>query len=343
MTSTETATGSPAMCKADAARHVLAGVAIVAALIVWPAVATAELRTGSHGNPYPDDPPTASPTTPKFDWVAIQYDDAAGSIVATVRFATPLADPAYTSALRPWSYSITLGDYFSTICVGTDRTWLRIYGRLGDAEPAELHNVGDFENATPDLIVAETFSADRSEITLTVTDPSLVGLNLICADAEVEKDDDEHFKYGSSSFGFLLDGFGRLDGEIEREAEYSMRDNIEFLDRDWGRKPTQPRRTLALAIKCRRTVLRDRVACKATGRLRSVPGRPRIRLRGRLEFPDPFRHAFAGPRWRYAVRGDVRWKRCPRAVQPPSRLIGKPCSIRIRWRDTRDLSHAVLR
>jgi hypothetical protein len=304
-------------------------------------IANAELRTGSRGNPYPDERPAASPTRPFFERVSLRYDTTAGTVVATIRFAAPLAHPSETSALRPWTYRVTLGDYFSTICAGGDGTWLVISGRLGDDTGAQLNDLGDFEDATPSVAVAEVFSEDRQEITLSVTDSSLVGLNLICSDASIKRDDDERNKWTTSSSGFLLDGFSPLDGEIAREAEYSLRNGIEFLDRDWGR-PRKPRRHLNLRINCRRTVLRDTVSCTSSGVLRSVPGRPRITLQGRLVFPDPFRFEFLGPRWRYSMRGDIQWRRWPRSIDPPRRLIGKRCSLPLRWRGTRDLSSAVL-
>jgi hypothetical protein len=303
--------------------------------------ANAEIRTGSHGNPYADEGPAGSPTHPKFESVSLRYDTTAATIEATIRFETGLADPTQTSALRPYSYAVTLGDYLGSVCTGGPGTWLELQGRLGDDAPGALVDFLDLNNRTPNPVVTEEFNADRSALMLRIADPRLAELNLMCAAAEIRRDDDDRFRYGSSSFSFLLDGFSRLDGELVAEAESSMRDNIEFLDRDLGR-PGKSRDHLNLRIRCARR-FRDTVRCDASGTLRSTPGRPRITVKGDLVFPQPYRSAALGPRWNYTVNGRLAWRRCPSFMKPPPRLRGRPCQITVRWRGTRDLSSAVLR
>jgi hypothetical protein len=173
-----------------------------------------------------------------------------------------------------------------------------------------------------------------------VNHPSLVGLNLICANAELNKDDDRRSRFTSGTFEFLFDGFSRLDGALEREAEYALRDQIEFVDRDLA-NPRRARSNLKLDINCRRTLLRERVRCTTTGRFRQTPGRPRLRLRGTMTFPIPYRERDLETAWRYSMHGALIWRRCPRALNPPPQLIGRRCRLPLRWRGRRDLSSAV--
>jgi hypothetical protein len=114
--------------------------ALTAGVAAWPAGATAELRTDSHRNPYLNHPDErrGTPANPVVQSARIRFDRSAGNIEAAIRFSTPIADPALTSALRPYWYAVTVGDFTGGICVGGERTWLRIHGRLGDPGKAEL-------------------------------------------------------------------------------------------------------------------------------------------------------------------------------------------------------------
>jgi hypothetical protein len=305
---------------------------------VFAQVATGEIRTGSHSDKFADSEPTGSPTRPVFDHVTLRYDSTAGSLQAVITFTTGLADPAQTSALRPWSYRVSVGDFLGSVCTGDLDTWLYIEGRLGSDQPAQLVDVLDIDDSTPDPSVSTQFNADRSQLTLAVTDPRLIGLNLICAEATVAKDDDPKYQYQSGSFPFLLDGFSRLDGEITRDAQQNLEDNIGFLDRDWGR-PGKARKFWSQHIRCRR-LYRDTVSCRSSSLLPSVPGRPRLTLHGTLVFPQPYREDGIETRWTHHMRGSVSWKHCPRRLKVPRRLVGKPCHLNVRWTGHGDLTHS---
>jgi hypothetical protein len=317
--------------------------AVVAALAAWPASAGAELRTGSHSNPYVNHPDErqGTPSNPVVESARIRFDRTAGSIEAAIRFSTPIADPAETSALRPYWYEVTVGDFMGGICFGGERSWLRISGRLGDPGKAELTRWLDFLDEHPFHVPAtESVSPDRREVLVAVTHPSLAGVNLICGEAELNKDDDPRSRFTSSTFEFLFDGFSRLDGALNREAEHALRDQIEFFDRDLA-DPRRARSRLKLDIDCRRTFFRERVRCTATGRFRQTPGRPRIHLRGRMTFPVPYRERDLETGWRYSLQGALVWRRCPEVVNPPAHLIGRRCRLPLRWRGRRDLTSAV--
>ena len=321
------------MCRL--ARAVVVTLACVMAI---PAVAGAETRTGSHGKAYPNEGIPGSPTHPRLDHFTIRYDSTAGSLIAQMSFAAPLADPKQTSALRPYRYEVTVGDYFSSICLGDDDTWLKITGELGDDAQAVLVRQLDLFSKRPGVPVSEQLNSTRQILTLQVTDTSLVGLNLICADASIEKRDDTRFAYSSGTFGFLLDGFSRLDGELAREAPKDLAREAELLDHALGNSRgyvpnlrTQPR--------CRRR-FRDTVACTLRTRLTRAPGRPTLRLRGEMTFPRPYRGNLT-PRWAYDMSGSLRWQHCPRRFS--RKFAGRPCRLPIRWRGTKKLTSAALR
>src|SRR4051794_9197 len=118
----------------------------------------------------------------------------------------PLADPIRTSALRPFSLAVILGDDFQGICTGDDKTTISVKVPLASG-PAQLLFPWDNSSPSSPSPVMASFNADRTELSIAVTDPRLRGLNLICASFNVSKEHDERSQYGSSSFDFLLDGF----------------------------------------------------------------------------------------------------------------------------------------
>jgi hypothetical protein len=95
---------------------IVAGCLALFALLVSAAVGRAELRTGHHSDPYHTS--KGSPTYPEFRSTTIRYDTT-GTLSVIVNFYRPLADPSSTSALRPWSVSIQLGDYYGDESSGT--------------------------------------------------------------------------------------------------------------------------------------------------------------------------------------------------------------------------------
>jgi hypothetical protein len=316
-------------------RVLLAGMAALILLLTWTTAAAAELRTGSAPNRFPQ-PEESSPIRPELKRADVRYDDATGALQITLTLYDALADPAATSALRPWRFYVEIGDYLNGICSGDDRTWLGITGALADANPAVLDSSFDFTDSYPDISVTKTFSADRTQVTLTATDPRLIGLGTICAGARIFDSRASSNKF-SDTFAFLLDGFDAADGALARELPDYL--NAEA---DTVAVRLRPRRGDArLTIRCRE-IYQATFTCRASGRLRHAPGRPTITMRGRMSFDARGARrlgGFAQYGWRASMRATVNWRRCPADAQKP--LRGKPCHRTVRWRGTGMLADAL--
>jgi hypothetical protein len=323
------------MCRV-LATAIVAGILVTGSAVAVDASAVAaDLRTGSAPNKYPD-PEASSPTRPELQRADVRYDDTAGTLQFTLTLYDPLADPATTSALRPWRYYLHVGDYLNGICAGDDRTWLGITGALADPAQAMLDSNFDFTESYPDIPAVQTISADRTHVTVTVTDPRLVGLGTICAGARIFDDRESRDDF-SDTFAFLLDGFDAADGALARELP-------EYLESEADVVATRlrPRRGRArVRVSCRE-IYRATFSCRMSGRLARVQGRATISVRGRMSF-DP-RGAlrlggFAQYGWRANMRATVNWRRCP--ADAPKRLRGKRCQTSARWRGTRKLADAL--
>jgi hypothetical protein len=191
------------------------GLLALIALLTLTVSASADIRTGSAPNRYPE-AEDSSPTQPELDRASIRYDDQAGTLQVTISLVDPLADPAATSALRPWRFFVGLGDYLNGICVGEGDSGLLLAGSLEDPAQAALDAWPDFGDTYAAAPVTQTLSADRTQVQLSVTDPRLVGLNLICADATI-RDTRESSTASSHTFAFLMDGYHAADGALARE------------------------------------------------------------------------------------------------------------------------------
>jgi hypothetical protein len=309
-------------------------------LMTFTAAAHADLRTGSAPNKYPM-PEDSSPTRPQLKRVDLRYDDTAGALQATISFYDPLADTASTSALRPWHYSVTLGDYLNGICtgdrVGFPRTSLVIGGSLADPAHATLDSDFDINETFADVPLAGTLSPDRTQLTLAVTDPRLAGLNLICADAGVV--DTRQSKHDfSETFAFLLDGYDAADGALSREVRHYL-----TFETDTVAVRLRPRRGQSGARVTCRELYPATFSCHARGPLRNVRGDATVRVDGQMSFDARGARKLGGGTqhaWQADMRATVSWKRCPKDARPKS-LRGKPCHIRAKWTGTRTLADAL--
>jgi hypothetical protein len=306
-----------------------------AALLSAAAPAPADLRTGSHANRYPD-PDKSSPTRPELDRAQIRYDADAGQLDATVFLYDGLADPARTSALRPWAVKVTVGDFMSNgTCVGDLATWLRIDAGLGDADRGALTHWVDFDDKLPALAVTKTFNEDRSVVSLSIAHESLRGLNLICADVEVLDVRPDHDDF-SETFGFMLDGLSPLDGAVQREGTDELASQILWVNNNWGKGKGDA--SYIPGARCRQLYIGE-LSCRASARLPEVPGRPRLTLRGRMTLDGKRARRLSGDShaWSYRMRATVRWRHCPRTRDVPRRLRGKRCHLTVRWNGRRPL------
>ena len=309
-------------------------VALTVSLIVT-ATASAELRTGSAPNSYPE-PELSSPTRPELKRAAVRYDDVAGILSVTLTLYDGLADPASTSALRPWRAIVSVGDYLNGICAGSRDTWLDFTGALAYPEPGVVDSSFDFGDHWPDLPAPKAFNAERTEVTFTASDRRLVGLGTICADARIfdsrpSRDD------SSQTFAFLLDGFDAADGALAREVRDYLRAEAQFVA-----TRLRPRiGSVRLRVSCRR-LYQTEFSCRAFGRIRRARGRPVLRLKGRMRFDAHGARKLGGDiqnGWRASMDATVNWRRCP--ADAPRSLRGRRCHIKTRWRGTDELAVAL--
>ena len=287
------------------------------------------LRTGARANRYPS-PEKSGPTRPELGRAQIRYDADVGQLDAKVFLYDGLADPASTSALRPWAIKVTVGDFMSNgVCIGDLATWLRIDAGLGDANPGALLHTVDFEDKLPPLPVTKTFNEDRSVASLSIAHESLRDLNLICADVEVLDIRPDHDDF-SDTFGFLLDGFSPLDGAVQREGTDELASQMLWVNNNWGKGKGEA--SYIARARCRQLYLGE-LSCRASARLPDVPGRPRLTVRGRMTLDGKRTRLLSGDSnaWSYRMRATVRWRHCPRTRDVPRRLRGKRCHQTVRW------------
>jgi hypothetical protein len=316
-------------------RALKAGTAALLIILIFAASAGAELRTGSAAPRYPE-PGKSSPTRPELRRADLRYDNTAGSLQVTLTLRDALADPAATSALRPWRLRVEIGDYLNGgVCTGAlGRTWLAIGGTLGDDAPAVLDSAFDLNGAYPDSAVTKTFSPDRTQVLLSVTDAHLVGLNIICADAEVF-DDRPSSRESSQTFAFLLDGFDAADGALSREVRDYLSSEADAVSVRLRPGHGGARST----VRCSR-LYQTAFSCHGHARLEHVRGSATLSFRGRMEFDAAgARHLIGQRGWRADMRATVSWRRCPNTAARA--LRGKPCHITERWRGTRPLAEVL--
>ena len=163
----------------------LAATVACAFALIFSASASADLRTAWQANKYPEEG-QCPPTIPKLRDAQLRLDTTTGRLDVTINFEEPLADPAVTSALRPWRAEVVLGDWMTHgTCLGNDDSWLRVDAAIGDDQPGLIDRWGDYQDQFDALEVTKAFAADRSALTLSVTAPALTAQTVICASIEI--------------------------------------------------------------------------------------------------------------------------------------------------------------
>lgn len=310
--------------------------------LIFSASASADLRTAWEANKYPEEG-QSSPTTPKLRDAQLRLDTATGQLDVTINFEEPLADPAVTSALRPWRAEVVLGDWMKGgSCLGNDDSWLRLDAALGDDEPGLIDRWGDYQDQFDALEVTKAFAADRTGLTLSVTAPALTAQTLICASIEIRdsRDDGEIERDFSSTFGFVFDGFSPTDGAIEREATADLRQQADWLNSRWA--PRRARNSMSPRYLGCRQRYSTRLTCKIKARMPDIAGQPTLTLRGDVELnlPGTRYSTSSKPLWLWSMRGSLSYRRCPKTRKVPRKLRGEPCHYPVRWSGGKDLSEA---
>ena len=272
----------------------------------------------------------SSPTHPVLREVQVRYDADAGRIDATVVLVEALAgaDSSTAGLLAAWRVQVSFGDWLHDgNCSGDEGTRPQITAALGDEMPGvyeEQYDEFSEDGAAIPVPVTKTYSADRSVVTLSVSHPRLQRVPLICAEARVFETHDE--MGCSCTEGFALGGFSALDGgAAARETARVLEWQVFGLAFAWSEFSV-----LLLETSC--TVRRGpgELACWVPRvRIEAIPGKPALTLEGTVTVSPERRRA-----WDWKMRGALKWRRCPNHTAVPSRLRGKPCRIRLRWRGT---------
>ena len=80
------------------------------------------------------------------------------------------------------------------------------------------------------------------------------------------------------------------------------------------------------------------VRCNGSRRMRSIVGKPSLSIRGTQYFTTgTVRSGGEELSWHHDERATLSWHRCPAAVHPPARLLGRPCHVTVHWTGTGDL------
>lgn len=311
-------------------------VALLLALLLaagFAASAQAEIRTGGQAVRYPD-PDASSPTSPQLKRVTVRWDST-GQLTGTVELRDPLADPATTSALRRTFAEITIGDWLSGACVGSDSTWFAVRVPLDDPSKTVLDNGFDVGNTFADIPAQAALDSTRTLITFTASAPVLKSADPICAEATVYREYSENMSDRSSTYGFLLDGFSYLDGAAKREAESDL--ELQFFWTNNTFRGLHHRGTVSPNPRCTEEY-RGRFRCRASSRLPGVPGGPRLSVSGTMTYPEtPKDRNFP---WVYDLRAKMVWKRCPNRKWVRRSVRGKPCHMTAHFRGTGRLADA---
>ena len=299
---------------------------LMGALVAAPVAADVRAGRGVNADA---EPKGSSPTHPVLREARVQYDSDAGRIDATVSLVGSLAGAGSPGAraLAPWRVRVNFGDWMHDGgCSGWAGTQPQVTAALGDDLPGVYDEVFDefAENGPPIPVpVTKTFSADRAEVTLSVADPRLRGLPLICAEASVF---DSRGELCSCTFGFLFDGFSALDGgAVKRETIGVLQMQVMGLALGW--------RAFALMFVEPYCAVRrgpGELACRVPRvRVDAIPGKPALTLRGTVRVSPARERA-----WNWNMRGALTWRRCPIHASVPTRLRGHPCRIRLHWTGT---------
>lgn len=311
--------------------------------------AEAELRTGS--SVLAGEESATSARFPGLASVGVRYEDVTGALDVTAKLRSPLADPAQSSALRSTRIEMNLGTFF-----GGDIAWacddvlegLTLYAKLGQGIGGV--DLGEYLEPKDDVVVPLEVAADRLSVKMSfAANERLAGRNLICSRATLLGPEgygnDAEFDMTRSR---LLDGFSGTDGDIGIYAENNLRAEFRYLHNEFVPRSgdaifDDPGWDVACGPKARVVV----VDCHARGVIRSIAGRPTVRVTGDLSYgltrsrePDGEMRV----RWTPRLRVSVRFKRCPRRVDRSRARRRLGCEVKWRWRTSEgDLRDAFLR
>jgi hypothetical protein len=296
--------------------------------------ARAELRTAHYQNTDPVS--TGSATDPQVQSVLLDYDSS-GDLSVKFHFFYALADPTQTSALHDALATVLLGDAyggdgFPDCERGRDGMYVSI--GLGQGTPT---TVGYAEFSPPlNVPVQASFTPDRTELDITVQSPLFANLNLICWAVTAQNPAVTGDQYGFLSGFRLMDGFTPQDGDISYVGSEDLESEARWVNNNLGhvKNPVFFRGT---AFHCHPDGFGG-VRCRGSRRMRSIVGKPTLSISGTQYFTTG--NVQGGEEelsWHHDEHVTLSWHRCPAAVHPPARLLGRPCHVTVHWTGTRQL------
>jgi hypothetical protein len=303
-------------------------------LLAGVASARAELRTAHYQNTDPVS--TGSATDPQVQSVLLDYDSS-GTLTAQVRFFQALADPQQTSGLHEATVSVLLGDAyggdgFPDCERGRDGIYVNV--GLGEGLPSTV----SYTEFSPPLNVPvlTSLTPDRTELDITVQDARFANLNLICWQVDAENPADPSDQLGSLTGFRLMDGYTPQDGDLAYVGNEDLDSEATYVNNNLGHVKN-PVFFSGNAFKCRPDGFGG-VRCRGARRMPSIVGKPTLSIHGTQYFTTgTVQGGEEELAWHHDEHATLSWHRCPAAIHPPSRLIGRPCHVTVHWTDTREL------
>lgn len=316
-------------------RASVAGLLTVAVLLLGGAAsARAELRTAHYQNTDPAS--TGSGTDPQVQSVVLRYDSS-GTLAAQVRFFQALADPQQSSGLHEATVTVLLGDAYGGAgfpdCErGRDGIYVNV--GLGEGLPSTV----SYAEFSPPLNVPvlASFTPDRTELDITVQDARFANLNLICWQVDAENPANPSDQLGSLTGFRLMDGYTPEDGDLPYVGNEELDSEATYANNNLGH-PRNPLLFFGTPFHCHGDSF-GRVRCHGSHRLPSIPGKPTLFISGTQYFTT--RTVQGGEEelaWHHDEHATLAWHRCPAALHPPARLIGRRCHVSVHWTGTREL------
>ena len=224
------------------------------------------------------------------------------------------------------------GDGFPDCERGHDGVFLSV--GLGEGMPTTV----SYADYLPPLNVPAQTSVtpDRTELDITVQSPLFANMNLICWEVTAANPADTSDQDGFLSGFRLMDGFTPQDGDLAYVGSEDLESEARWVNNNLGRVKN-PVFFSGTAFQCRRDGFGG-VRCGGARRMPSIVGKPTLSIHGTQYFTT--RRVQGGEEelaWHHDEHATLGWHRCPAALHPRARLIGRPCHVTVHWTGTREL------
>lgn len=312
--------------------------AAVVLTLATPAAGNAETRTGSAIVPERTREDTSA-SFPGIERIVVSFDTDSAELLLHVMLRSALADPQQTRALRSTYVDFALADAWGGDIGGAECDW-GIFGerfRLHLGDGVALLERGDLFDAADDAQFPLNVSPDRRTVELHVSpQPETRNLQPICFSASMSAPGEAFDGPQEWIDDTLLDGFSGLDGPIGEQASEGLLASIRYFHNEFVRRSRDTIYNVPGATSsCTPRRGAAYVRCRASSSIRSLPGWPRLSLRGWREYRlVSSRDPIVGSRlsWNQRIVATLRWRRCIRAVSVSAARGRRSCAIRVRAR-----------